>query len=69
MFFCFIFGICPAPGLLPVVLGPCERYITPTLDAALLISSRAGTDPGLLSDSGVLMHKFHEIWPPYVLNL
>ena len=30
-FFC----ICPPPGLLPV-LGPCERYMTPTLDAALL---------------------------------
>ena len=23
------------------MLGPCERYMTPTLDAALLISSRA----------------------------
>ena len=29
------------PRLLPV-LGPLERYMTPTLDAALLISSRAG---------------------------
>ena len=29
----------PPRELLPV-LGPCERYITPTLDAALLISSR-----------------------------
>ena len=48
----FFFCICPPPGLLPV-LGPCERYMTPTLDAALLISSRAGTDPGLSSDSGV----------------
>ena len=43
-------GICPPPGLLPV-LGLCEQYMTPTLDPALLISSRAGTDPGLLSDS------------------
>ena len=47
-----LFGIYPPPGLLPVV-GPCERYMTPTIDAALLISSRAGTDPGLSSDSGV----------------
>ena len=46
------FGICPPLGLLPV-LGPCEWYMTPTLDRALLISSRAGTDPGLSSDSGV----------------
>ena len=37
-----VFGIRPAPGLLPV-LGQCERYMTPTLDAALLISSRGGT--------------------------
>ena len=26
------------------MLGPLERYMTPTLDSALLISSRAGTD-------------------------
>ena len=26
------------------------RYMTPTLEAALLISSRGVTDPGLLSD-------------------
>ena len=32
------------------MLGPLERYMTPTLDAALLISSRAGTDLGLTSD-------------------
>ena len=50
----FFGGICSPPGLLPV-LGPCERYMTPTLDAAVLISSRAGTDPGLSSDSRVLM--------------
>ena len=31
------------------MLGPCEQYMTPTLDAAILISSRAGTDPGLSS--------------------
>ena len=36
-------------GLLLTVTGT----MTPTLDAALLISSRAGTDPGLTSDSGV----------------
>ena len=39
----FFFGICPPPGLIPV-LGPCEQYMTPTLDAAQIISSRAGTD-------------------------
>ena len=44
----FFFGICPPLGLL-FVLGPCERYMTPTLDAALLICSRAGTDPDLSS--------------------
>ena len=31
--------------LLPV-LGPLERYMTPTLDTALLSSSRAGADLG-----------------------
>ena len=30
LFFC----ICPPPGFLPV-FGPLERYMTPTLDAAL----------------------------------
>ena len=45
----FFFLFRPSPGLLPV-LGPLERYMTPTLDAALLISSRAGTDLGLTSD-------------------
>ena len=34
-------------------LGSCDLYMTPTLDVALLISSSAGTDPGLSSDSGV----------------
>ena len=46
----FFFSICLPPGLLPV-LGPCKRYLTPALDAALIISSRAGTDPGLSSGS------------------
>ena len=46
----FLFLYLPSPGLLPV-LEPCEQYMTPTLDAALLISSRVGTDPGLLSGS------------------
>ena len=32
------------------MLGPLERYVTPTLDAALLISSRAGADLGRMSD-------------------
>ena len=33
----FFFSIRPSPGLLPA-LGPLERYMTPTLDAALLSS-------------------------------
>ena len=41
------------PRIILHVLGPCERYMTPTLDATLLISSRVGTDLGLSSDSGV----------------
>ena len=44
-FFC----IRPPPELLPV-LGQLERYITPTLDAALLYSSRAGSDLGRTLD-------------------
>ena len=32
------------------MLGPLERYMTPKLDAALLYSSRAGTDLGGASD-------------------
>ena len=35
----FFVCVCPPLGLLPV-LGP--RYMTPTLDSALLISSRVG---------------------------
>ena len=38
----FFISIRPS-GLLPV-LGPLERYMTPTLDAALLSSARAGAD-------------------------
>ena len=46
------------------VLGPLERYITPTLDAALLSSSRAGADLGrtldvesmMLVEFGVIVH-------------
>ena len=48
----FLFSIRPPPGFLPV-LGPLERYMTPTLDAALLSSSRAGADLGRTSDSRV----------------
>ena len=33
-----------------IVLGPLERYMKPTLDAALLISSRAVADLGGTSD-------------------
>ena len=43
VFFC----IHPPPGLLPV-LGQLERYMTPTLNAALLISSRVAKLPGIL---------------------
>ena len=43
----------PPPGLLPV-LGPLERYLTPTLDAALLCSSMAGADLGQRKGPGVL---------------
>ena len=45
----FFLSIRPSPGLLPV-LGPLERYMTPTLDVALLSSSRAGADLGRTSD-------------------
>ena len=45
----FFFSIRPSPGLLPVS-GPLERYMTPTLDMALLSSSRAGADLGWTSD-------------------
>ena len=42
------FPIRPPLGLLPV-LGPLERYCEPTLDAALLSSSRVGADLGRMS--------------------
>ena len=45
LFFCFR----PPPELLPV-LGPLEWYMTPTLDASLLCSSRAVSDLGRTSD-------------------
>ena len=45
IFFC----ICPSPELLSV-LGPLERDMMPTLDAALLCSSRVGSDLGCKSD-------------------
>ena len=35
-FLFFLFSIRPPPGLLPV-LGPLTQYMTPTLDAALLM--------------------------------
>ena len=44
LFFIF-FSIDPPQALLPV-LGPLDRYMTPTLDVALLSSSRAGADLG-----------------------
>ena len=36
IFFLFFSFVDASPGLLPV-LGPLERYMTPTLDAALLL--------------------------------
>ena len=32
------------------MLGPLERYMTPTLDTAMLFSSRVGSDLGHTSD-------------------
>ena len=57
VFFC----IRPPPGLLPV-LGPLECYMTPTLDAALLISSRVGADLGRTSAKllGVLQFELQQ---------
>ena len=48
MFFFIFFSIRPSPGLL--VLGLLERYMTTTLDAALLNGSRAGVDLGRTLD-------------------
>ena len=42
-YFFFNFYVHPPQELIPV-LGPLERCVTPTLDAALLCSSRAGSD-------------------------
>ena len=41
--FIIFFCVRPPPELLPV-MGPLERCVTPTLDAALLCSSSAGSD-------------------------
>ena len=41
----FFLSIRLPPELLPV-LGLLEQYMTPTLDAAMLYSSRAGSDLG-----------------------
>ena len=43
------YSIRPPPGLLSV-LGTLEWYMTPTLDAVLLCSSRAGSDLGRMLD-------------------
>ena len=45
----YFFCIHPPPELIPV-LGPLEQYMTPTLDAALLYSSRVGSDLGQTLD-------------------
>ena len=61
----FFFCIRPPLGLLPV-LGPLEWYVTPTLEAALLISSRAGADLGQKSvywmKNGRLSKPSHHGW-------
>ena len=58
-FIIFFFIIRPPLGLLPV-LGPLEQYMTPTLDAALLCSSWAGSDLGCRSDW--LRSLYNVIW-------
>ena len=45
----FFISICPPLGWLPV-LGPREQFMTPALDAALIISSSAGADLGRTSE-------------------
>ena len=45
----FFVGISPPPELLPV-LGPLEGYVTPTLDTALLCSSKVGSGLGRMLD-------------------
>ena len=44
-----VFKSRPPPGLL-AVLGLLERYMTPTLDSALLCSSRVGANLGRMWD-------------------
>ena len=62
------FYIRPLPDLLPV-LGPLERYMTPTLDAALLCSSRAGSDLGCKSDWFEELCQLGFLIPKYPANL
>ena len=59
---CF-FTFCPPPGLL-LMLGPLERYMTPTLDTAMLYSSRVGSDLGHTSDWFEELH-LHEETPKH----
>ena len=47
--FLLLFLYAPSPGIASCV-GTAERYMTPTLDAALLYSSRAGSDLGCESE-------------------
>ena len=49
LFASIFLSIRPSPELLPV-LGPLERYVTLTLDVALICNSRAGSDLGHMSD-------------------
>ena len=49
---CFFLSVRFPPELLPV-LGLLEQYVKPTLDVALLCSSRAGSD---------LMHKQYGVY-------
>ena len=46
----YFFLYLPSSGITPCV-GTRVKYMTPTLDTALLISSRGGTDPGLALDN------------------
>ena len=63
-FFC----IRPPLELLPI-LGPLERYVTPTLDTALLCSSRAGSDLGRTLDWFEEISQSHHGWVSILLIL
>ena len=67
LFYAF-FCIRPSPGLLPV-LEQLERYMTPTLDAALLSSSRAGAYlDGIRTHRGRIQRLQLNVQPPLYLQ-